>query len=251
MEHSEEALPHASIMRHRGCIAPYMQHRLRPPTSFAIVLLAVAVPPTLLATISDPADYSMRQFLQQDDTQHPYRAVRRLEAESGSRRGWLEAVTEYSVEGGFSYQVTAEGGSSLVRSKVLRAVLEGEREVIAQGEAARASLALANYAFQPNGVDDDGLVNILLSPKRQERVLLSGTMFLQPDDGDLVRLQGRLAKNPSFWVRNVEIVRSYKRIEGVVMPVTLDSTAHVRLFGPSSLRMTYMYSEIDGHRVRS
>ena len=76
-------------------------------------------------------------------------------------------------------------------------------------------------------------------------------MFLQPDDGDLVRLQGRLAKNPSFWVRNVEIVRSYKRIEGVVMPVTLDSTAHVRLFGPSSLRMTYVYSEIDGHRVRS
>ena len=98
--------------------------------------------------------------------------------------------------------MTAEGGSSLVRSKVLRAVLEGEREVIAQGEAARASLALANYAFQPNGVDDDGLANVLLSPKRKERALLSGTMFLQPDGGDLVRLQGRLAKDPSFWVRN-------------------------------------------------
>jgi hypothetical protein len=226
-----------------------MQCRPRPRTSFAFVL-ALVIAPTLLATAPETADHSMRQFLEQDDTQHPYRAVRRLEAESGSRRGWLEAVTEYSVEGGFSYQVTAEGGSSLVRSKVLRAVLEGEREVIAQGEMARASLAPANYAFQPNGVDDDGLVNILLSPKRQERVLLSGTMFLQPDDGDLVRLQGRLAKNPSFWVRNVEIVRSYKRIEGVVMPVTLESTAHVRIFGPASLRMTYVYSAIDGHRVR-
>jgi hypothetical protein len=218
-------------------------------TSLGILLLALVIPPTLLATALDTADHSMRQFLEQDDTQHPYRAVRRLEAENGGRRGWLEAVTEYSVEGGFSYQVTAEGGSSLVRSKVLRAVLEGEREVIAQGEASRASLALANYAFQPNGVDDDGLANILLSPKRKERVLLSGTMFLQPDGGDLVRLQGRLAKNPSFWVRNVEIVRSYKRIEGVVVPVTLESTAHVRVFGLASLRMTYLYSEIDGHRV--
>ena len=93
-------------------------------------------------------------------------------------------------------------------------MLEGEREVFAQGEAARASLALANYAFQPNGVDDDGLANILLSPKRKERVLLSGTMFLQPDGGDLVRLQGRLAKNPSFWVRNVEIVRSVQAHRG-------------------------------------
>ena len=226
-----------------------MQHRPRPHTSVAIILLAVVVPPTLRATIPDPADHSMRQFLQQDDRQHPYRAIRRLEAENGSRRGWLEAITEYSAESGFSYQVTAEGGSSLVRSKVLRAVLEGEREIIAEGETARSSLALANYAFQPNGVDDEGLANILLSPKRKERVLVAGTMFLQPDVGDLVRLQGQLAKNPSFWVRNVQIVRSYKRIEGVVVPVTLESTAHVRILGPASLRMTYSYSEIDGHRV--
>jgi len=220
-------------------------------TSLSIVLLALVIPPTLLATVSDPADHSMRQFLQQDDTQHPYRAVRRLDAENGGRRGWLEAVTEYSIENGFSYRVTAEGGSSLVRSKVLRAVLEGEREIIADGETARSSLALANYAFQPNGVDDDGLANILLSPKRQERALVSGTMFLQPNDGNLVRLQGRLAKNPSFWVRNVEIVRSYESIAGVVVPVALESTAHVRLVGPASLRMTYVYSEIDGHRVNA
>ena len=204
-----------------------MKRRTSHHTSFAVVLLAVVVPPTLLAMIPDPADYSMRQFLQKDDTQRSYRAMRRLEAENGGRRGWLEAVTEYSIESGFHYQVTAEGGSSLVRSKVLRAVLDGEREIIAEGETAR-SLALANYAFQPNGVDDDGLANILLSPKREERVLVEGTMFLKPDGGDLVRLQGRLAKNPSFWVRNVQIVRSYKRIEGVVVPVTLESTARAR-----------------------
>jgi hypothetical protein len=226
-----------------------MKHRAPYPTRVAIALLAVVVPPTLLAIVPDLADHSMQQFLQQDDTQHPYRAVRRLEAENGGRRGWLEAVTEYSVGSGFSYQVTAEGGSSLVRSKVLRAVLDGEREIIAEGETARSSLAPANYAFQPNGVDDEGLANILLSPKRKERVLVSGTMFLQPDGGDLVRLQGRLAKNPSFWVRNVQIVRSYKRIEGVVVPVALESTAHVRVLGPASLRMTYSYSEIDGRHV--
>jgi hypothetical protein len=219
------------------------------PGRFIIALLSIVGPPTLLASVADPADHSMRQFLQQDDTQHPYRAVRRLEAENRGRRGWLEAVTEYSIENGVTYQVTSEGGSSLVRSKVLRTVLEGEREIIAGGETARSSLALANYAFQPNGVDGDGLANILLSPKRKERVLVSGTMFLRPDDGDLVRLQGQLAKSPSFWIRNVEIVRSYERIGGVVVPVTLESTAHVRLLGPASLRMTYVYSEIDGRNV--
>jgi hypothetical protein len=226
-----------------------MHDRPRHHPNFVIVLLALVITPTLLAAIPDPADHSMRQFLEQDDAQHPYRAIRRLEAENGGRHGWLEAVTEYSVENGFTYQVTAEGGSSLVRSKVLRAVLDGEREVIAKGETARSALDLANYAFQPNGVDDHGLANILLSPKRKERVLVSGTMFLQPNDGDLVRLQGRLAKSPSFWVKNVQIVRSYKRIAGVVVPVSLESTAHVRMLGPAALRMTYQYSNIDGRHV--
>jgi hypothetical protein len=192
----------------------------------------------------------MRQFLEQDDTQHPYRAVRRLEAENGGRRGWLEAVTSYSPDSGFSYQITAEGGSGLIRSKVLQAVLEGERELIAQGEAARSALDVTNYAFQPNGVDDEGLANILLSPKRKEPALVSGTMFLQAD-GNLVRLKGRLAKSPSFWVKDVRIVRSYRRIQGVVVPVALESTAHVRMRGPATLRMTYVYSEIDGQGVSS
>src|SRR5687767_12241514 len=77
LEHSEEGFLQAPSMHIRQC----MKRRAPYPTSFAIALLAVVIPPTLLATGSDPADHSMQQFLQQDDTQHPYRAVRRLEAE--------------------------------------------------------------------------------------------------------------------------------------------------------------------------
>ena len=83
----------------------------------------------------------------------------------------------------------------------------------------------------------------------QERVLLSGTMLLRPTGGDLVRLEGRLAKSPSFWVKNVDIVRVYERINGVVMPVRLESRAQVRFLGEATLRMTYRYSEIDGRAV--
>jgi hypothetical protein len=133
---------------------------------------------------------------------------------------------------------------------VLKAVLDGEREVIAQGESARSSLALSNYQFQANGIDTEGLANVLLSPRRKERVLVSGTMFLRTADGALVRLQGRLAKSPSFWLRDVDIVRTYEQIEGTVVPVTLESTAHIRFLGAATLRMTYVYSEIDGRPLR-
>jgi hypothetical protein len=214
-------------------------------------LTAVAFVPALGATIPETADHGIRRFLEQDDAQHPYRAARRLEAENGSRRAWLEAVTEYSPASGFSYEVTGEGGSDLIRTRVLRPVLEEERNAISRGEVARSSLVRANYTFQADGIDEEGLANVLLSPRRKERVLVSGRMFLQPDDGSLVRLRGQLAKNPSFWIKDVEIQRSYERIKGVVVPVLLTASAQVRVFGPATLRMAYTYAEIDGQPISS
>ena len=199
--------------------------------------------------MSNAADDTIRQFLAQGDTQRGYRAVRRLEAENRDRKGWLEAVTEYAPPTGFRYQITAEGGSEYIRRKVLHAILEGERDVIGQGEMARSSLDVANYRFQANGIDRDGLANVLVSPRRKERVLVAGTMFLEPSDGALVRLQGRLAKSPSLWVKHVDIVRTYERIGGTVVPVALETKADVRFVGEATLRMTYRYLEIDGRPI--
>jgi hypothetical protein len=214
----------------------------KPVLSAVLFFIPVTLASELLARVPNAADHSIRQFLAQDDTQRPYRAMRRLEAENGTRTGWLEAVTEYSPETGFRYEVTAEGGSGYIRTKVLRAVLEGEQEAIARGETGRSSIGRANYTFQANGVDEDGLANVLLSPLRKERILVSGKMFLEPEDGRLVRLRGHLAKSPSFWIKNVEIVRSYERIAGTVVPVALESQAQIRLLGLAKLHMTYAMS---------
>ena len=223
------------------------------PRTFGVVavLVAGAVGSALHATAPtapESAEHSMKQFLAQDDPPPAYRATRRLAAIAGGMSGWLEAATEYAPSSGFRYTVVAEGGSGKIRGK-LRDVLDFERETVARGEAARSALAPCNYTFQPTGVAPDGLVKVLLSPLRQERVLVSGAMFLRPVDGELVRVQGRLAKNPSFWVKNVDIVRTYARVEGNVMPVSLESNAQLRLFGDATLRVTYDYSEIDGRPV--
>jgi hypothetical protein len=215
------------------------------------MLMAIVLASNARATVSDPADHSIRKFLAQDSSQRPYRAVRRLEAENGSRKGWIEAITEYSPEAGFRYEITAEGGSGYIRANVLKAVLDGEREVIAHGETSRSSLTPSNYTFQANGIDPDGLANVLLSPRRKERALVSGMMALNASDGALVRLQGRLAKSPSFWVKNVDIVRTYERLDGKVVPVAVAAKAQVRFLGDATLRMTYVYSEIDGRRLAS
>ena len=221
---------------------------------FVALLPALIAGPRLVATApatAEAAEQSMKQFLAQGDAPHAYRAVRRLEARHGNSTGWMEARTEFSPTAGFRYEVLAEGGSSQLREKALRAVLEGERALVEKGGIPRSSLAPCNYEFQATGIDPQGLATVLLSPRRKEHVLVAGTLFLRPVDGEIVRVQGRLAKSPSFWVKTVDIVKSYDRIEGVVMPVALESNAELRLFGDATLRMTWKYDEIDGRRVQT
>jgi hypothetical protein len=222
-----------------------------PTRRLAVLLVAMVGASYAQARVPDALDHSIEQFLAQDDTQPAYRAVRHLTAENGGRKAWLDAITEYSPETGFRYEITGEGGSGYIRSRVFKALLDAEQDVIARGETARSSLAPSNYTFQANGIDSDGLVNVLLSPRRKERVLVAGMMALNPADGALVRLQGRLAKNPSFWIKDVDIVRSYARVHGAVVPVSLDTRAQVKFLGEATLRMTYVYSEIDRRPLAS
>ena len=62
-------------------------------------------------------------------------------------------------------------------------------------------------------------------------------------------MEGRLAKNPSFWTKRVEVVKHYRRIGGLRVPVRVESTAQMRLAGTSTLTMTYDYEMINGVTV--
>jgi hypothetical protein len=222
---------------------------IRHSCAAAAVLGALALPLGVHGTARDAAERPIEQFLSREDSQPSYRAKRRLEAINGERRGWLEAWTEYSRGNGFRFEVISEGGSENIRSKVLRAVLEGERDAIAHGETARSALVAANYIFEPNGVEPDGLAAVLLSPRRKERGLIAGRMLLHRADGALARVEGKLAKSPSFWVKSAHVVRTYGRIVDTVVPVRVDCTAQLRLFGSATLQMTYDYSEVEGRPI--
>jgi hypothetical protein len=218
-------------------------------------VLLVIGPAAILpdAREAEPADtdgaQSMQQFLARESQDHRYRALRRLEAENRGRTAWLEAWTTFAADDSFRYEIVSEGGSPYIRSRVLRALLEGEREAIESGEPERSALAATNYRFESGGVDDTGLVRVALVPRRSEGVLVAGAMFLRPGNGELVKIEGRLAKNPSFWVKQVDIIRTYARIGDAVLPVSLETRAQVRFLGPATLRMTYEYTEIDGQTV--
>jgi hypothetical protein len=180
-----------------------------------------------------------------------YRALRRLEAHNPHfhQSAWMTAWTEYDRATGFRFTIVGEGGSTYIRSKVLRAALEGEQKIWANHEPQKASLTLDNYVFDDDVPDTGGLAAVGVKPKRKDMLLVEGAIFVQPSDGDLARIEGRLSKAPSFWTRRVDVVRRYERLGGVRVPVSIESVAHVLIAGRSTFKMTYEYETINGQRV--
>ena len=179
-----------------------------------------------------------------------YRAFRRMHAatDKSTHEAWLEAWTELK-DGRFTYDIVSERGSEMVRGKVLRSVLEREQELVNSGNTAKGELSDANYDFSEAGRDIDGSRVVEIKPKRKDVLLVDGHAVLD-DGGDLVRVEGRLAKNPSFWTSLVNIVRRYARIGGVRVPIATETTAKVKMVGTSKLQVTYDYVSVNGKPVR-
>lgn len=186
-----------------------------------------------------------------DPPPQQYRALRRLEAQSDKLGGsaWMEAWTAVEPATGFRYQIVGEGGSGFVRGKVLKPWLEGEKKMWAAGDPERASLTHENYSFVDHGLTPDGLARLAVKSRRKDVLLVDGSIFVNPENGDLVRIEGRLSKSPSFWTRRVEVVRHYQRINGIRVPVAIESIASVLIAGRSTFKMTYQYETINGQQV--
>jgi hypothetical protein len=176
-----------------------------------------------------------------------YRAFRRLEASSAKLKSsaWIEAVTEFDSRSGMRYRILAEDGAGRIRG-VLKGILDAEREATMPGRSANAAITIENYVFEPGPADAEGLVAVRVKPRRRDPALVDGTIFVTAARGDLVRVEGRLAKAPSFWTRSVDVVRRYDRRAGEIVPVEVRSLADVKLAGLSSFVMHYDYESVNG-----
>ena len=200
---------------------------------------------------SDAERLLAARFLpRQEEPLRSYRALRRMHAwsERFKQEGWLEAWTELK-EGKFNYEIVTERGSDTIRERVLRALLKREQELVNSGDAGKCELTSDNYDFTEAGRDTDGTHVVQLTPRRKDVLLVEGKMVLSPDGGELLRVEGRLAKNPSFWTSLVNIVRHYGRLGGVRVPVATESTAKVKFVGTSQLEVAYEYETVNNRRV--
>lgn len=179
-----------------------------------------------------------------------YRAYRRMHAENDKfdHEAWLEAWTEFDGRT-FRYQIVSERGSEYVLEKVLRKILAREQQLIEAGQANRADLSTENYEFIEPAAHGQDVRYVLLKPKRKDVLLVDGRMVLNQSGTELLRVEGRLAKNPSFWTSLVNVIREFARVNGVRVPVTTESIAKIKFAGLSRMTVHYQYESVNGQPV--
>ena len=243
------------LARVRDNRAPQLSY-YQQTTSFHRRLIGIGFPLVALAlpaTAQRPVTSPIIDLVVAHNSAPPrqYRALRRLDAQSDrlGNSAWIEAWTDVAPGKGFTYKIVGEGGSGFVRGKVLRPWLDHEKKMWTAGDPERASLTHENYAFADKGLTPDGLAWLSVKSRRKDLLLVDGSIYVNAEDGDLVRIEGRLTKTPSFWTRRVEVVRHYQRINGVHVPVAIESIANVLIAGRSTFKMIYEYETINDQHV--
>jgi hypothetical protein len=205
---------------------------------------------TTVAVKAHPDDDVLARATRPTQELREYRALRHMHAwsEKLNKEAWMEAYTTLQ-HGRFEYPIGSARGSDPIRDKVLRTMLQREQQLVNSGDAGRADLTEENYDFKEPAQETDGTTVVPIEARRKDVLLVNGQMVIDPASGDLMRVEGRLAKNPSFWTTLVNVVRRYARIGGVRVPVATESTAKIRFAGTSQLEVRYEYESVNGQPV--
>jgi len=167
-----------------------------------------------------------------------YTALRRYVAVNNDRRAEMVARIDCSPDGTKQFTIISEEGSSTIRKHVFYKMLSEESEASRRETRDSSRITPANYNFNIVGQDtlDTGPAYVLaIIPKTEGRHLIDGRIWVDAKDYSIVRIEGRPARTPSFWVHNVHFVHTYQRVGQFWFASSTRSTSEVRIFGRSEL----------------
>ena len=182
----------------------------------------------------------------QDDSLREYQARRTFQAvtQRFNMNSTLEVRTIFRWPYSMQSTVLRQEGSSFVREHVFDKILEAETEFAAKDDA---DIIPKNYDFALIGKEDcdgKGCWHLSLKPKRKDKFLLDGDVWLDTADYGICRVHGSPSKRVSIWVSNVDIDKRMRRIEGIWLPEKIDTTSSIRFAGTVRMQIEYIYDVV-------
>ena len=181
---------------------------------------------------------------QQESTTQGYEGTRRytLDNEKFQKHAELVVSVRCGTDGVKHFEVVAEDGWKSANKHVLLKMLESETETSTPSFRTRTRITPDNYDFSLAGTElvDKRLTYVIdLIPKRDDKYLLKGRIWVDAQDFALVRVEGQPARNPSFWTRKVHFVHQYQKDGSFWFPVSTQSVTEARIFGTTNVTIGY------------
>jgi hypothetical protein len=141
-----------------------------------------------------------------------------------------------------TFTVTSESGSGLVRHTALNPLINSEIEAAAGKEHHDSAISTDNYSLNLLGEQQLGPYRCLVAeavPKRKDKYLFEGRVWIDVNDYSLVRIEGHPARKLSFWIQRADFVRQYQKIDGFWLPEKDQTLVQVRLYGKKILKIEH------------
>ena len=182
----------------------------------------------------------------QDEALREYQERRTFEAVNDrfNMNSILEVRTIFKWPFSVESTVLRQEGSGFVREHVFEKILAAETEFASKDDA---DIIPKNYDFELIGKEDcQGLQcwHLSLKPKRKDKYLLDGDVWVDATDYGVYRLHGSPSKKVSIWVSKVEIDKRHRRLEGVWLPEKIESSSNIRFAGNVRMKIEYTYDVV-------
>jgi hypothetical protein len=175
---------------------------------------------------------------------HGYTGVRRyvLENSRHHKRAEMLVTVKCLDDGSKQFQTVSATGWGVARNHVFPRLLESEGEASLRDARERSRIIPENYSFEMVGrdyVNHRPVYVIAITPKTQNKYLVQGRIWVDLDEYAIVRVEGKPAKNPSFWIKSVHFVHTYQKSGSFWLPVSDRSVTDARILGTTELTIEY------------
>lgn len=140
------------------------------------------------------------------------------------------------------FEVMSEDGWKSANKHVLRAMAATESDSSRPDVRPRSRITSDNYTFRmiaTEALEGREAYVIEAMPKREDKSLFRGRIWVDTEDYALARVEGEPAKNPSFWTRKVHFVQQYYKSSTYWFPMETKSVTEARIFGTTDVSIRY------------
>jgi len=170
---------------------------------------------------------------------------------TGRVRAQESGQMEYRAPDKKTFVTTSESGSGLVRRLALNPLIASEIEAASGKQHHDSSITPANYTFELLGEQQVGPYHCFVvraTPKRRDKYLFEGKLWIDTQDFAVVRIAGHPAKKLSFWIERADFVREYQRIDGFWLSKKDETFVKVRMYGHKVLTIDHQNYTVTGAR---